>query len=348
MTEQAKQWQPLELIKVTAQYLAQKQITPARLDAEVLLAAILDCSRIELYAKSETVLTDTQVTAYREYVRRRVNHEPVSRILGKKEFMGMDFTVTPAVLSPRPETEILVETVLKILDPAPKKKKSEAVFTALDQKMREFIIKQTAAERGETIPAELAAMLDAKPVTAAAATPVNPDLPENPRILDFGTGSGCIAISLACLCPRAQITAVDIAPEALAVARQNAARLAAGRINFVVSDWFAALSPDAPFDIIVSNPPYIANQEGGLEPEVRNFDPATALFAGADGLDAYRKILASAGRFLRPGGWLVFETGQGQTPAVKAMILEKFPAATVEISADHAGIDRVIGAKTSR
>lgn len=336
------------MIKITAQYLAQKQISPARLDAEVLLAAILQCSRIELYAKSEQVLTPEQVNAYREFVRRRVNHEPVSRILGKKEFMGMDFTVTPAVLSPRPETEILVETTLKILDPAPKKKKSDAVFTALDQKMREFIVKQTAAERGETIPAEIAALLDVKPVTAAEAAPVNPDLPEKPRVLDLGTGSGCIAVSLARMCPRALVTAVDVSPEALAVAQENAEHLAAGRINFMVSDWFAALPADAVFDIIVSNPPYIENKEGNLEPEVRNFDPATALFAGADGLDAYRKILASAGRFLQPGGWLLFETGQGQTPAVKALILEKFPGASVEISADHAGIDRIVCAKTSR
>ena len=342
MAEPEKQWRPLELTRVTAQYLAQKKIPSARLDAEVLLAAILRCSRLQLFTRGDEPLAPEQVSAYREYVRRRVNREPVSRILGKKEFMGLEFAVTPAVLSPRPETEILVETALKVLDPAPKKKKSDAVFAALDLKMREFVTKQ-ATGGGATIPAELAAALEAAPVNPApAAVVVNPDLPERPRVLDLGTGSGCIAIAIARLCPRAEVTAVDVSPAALATARGNAAALQV-KIDFRESDWFAALAGET-FNLIVANPPYVAEGET-LEPEVRDHDPAAALYAGKDGLDAYRRIVADAGAFLAPRGYLLFEVGMNQAAAVSELIRTAFPGAALEVTPDGAGIDRVIRAR---
>lgn len=339
MPEPEKQWRPLELIRVTAQYLAQKKIPSARLDAEVLLAAVLHCSRLELFTHGDAPMDAEQVAAYRELVRRRVNREPVSRILGKKEFMGMEFAVTPAVLSPRPETEILVETALKVLDPAPKKKKSEMVFAALDLKMREFVTKQ-AAGNGATIPAELAAVLEAAPVAPAGeAVVVNPDLPRTPRVLDLGTGSGCIAASLKKLCPRAEVVAVDASPAALAVARANAAALGV-EVDFRESDWFSALAGQV-FNLIVANPPYIPTDEP-LEPEVRDHDPAAALYAGRDGLDAYRQIIATAAPFLAPRGYLIFEVGMGQAEAVSGLIRAAFPAARIEVTPDNAGIDRVI------
>lgn len=346
MPDPQKQWRPLELVKVTAQYLAQKKIEGARLDAEVLLAEVLHCSRLGVYAQPDTVLTPAQVDAYREFVRRRTNHEPVSRILGKKEFMGMEFTVTPAVLSPRPETEILVEQALKILDPSPKKKKSDVVFAALESKMREFVVQQTAADRGALLPAELLPLLDASPVAPAEAAPVDSATPAALRVLDLGTGSGCIAVSLAKSCPRARVFAVDSSSEALATARANAEKLGAA-VEFFQGDWFAALPAGERFDVIVSNPPYIVDGDPELEPEVRDYDPAGALFGGADGLDAYRKITARAGEFLAPGGCILFEVGQGQAPAVQAMLLKQFPDASVECAADYAGIERVVCARLS-
>ncbi|GHS94249.1 hypothetical protein FACS1894139_12620 [Planctomycetales bacterium] len=342
MSAEIKEWQPLTLIKVTAQFLASKDIVSPRLDAEVLLAAVLDCSRLDLYAqKSATALTAAQLTAYREFIRRRADREPVSRILGKKEFMNYEFAVGPAVLSPRPETEILVEQTLRLLSPAPKVKKSAAVFQALDLQVREFLVKQTDVERGGVLPQELLNSLDATEVKAIADAPPF----AAPRILDLGCGSGCVAIALAKKIPAAQITAVDISPAALALARQNAEHLGVGeQIKWALGDWFGALSAGEKFDVIAANPPYVARAEE-LPPEVKNYDPPLALFGGDDGLDAYRAIVARAGEFLAPDGCLLFEVGAGQAPAVSALIKQKFPAAALELTPDYAGIERVVTAK---
>ena len=132
--------------------------------------------------------------------------------------------------------------------------------------------------------------------------------------LDFGTGTGCIAIAIATKCPGARITALDISPDALALARQNAANLqVAERVAFVQGDGFAAVAGTPAFDLIVSNPPYIASAEiATLDPEVRDFDPRAALDGGSDGLDFYRRLAAEAGAFLKPGGKLMLEFGEGQ------------------------------------
>jgi len=137
--------------------------------------------------------------------------------------------------------------------------------------------------------------------------------------LDFGTGTGCIAIALAAKCPDAKITAADISPEALALAKENAARNnVAKRIEFLQSDGFAALSKGERFDLIISNPPYIPSAEiATLQPEVRDFDPRAALNGGADGLDFYRKLAAEAKPFLKPDGKIMLEFGDGQAEAVK-------------------------------
>ena len=137
--------------------------------------------------------------------------------------------------------------------------------------------------------------------------------------LDFGTGSGCIAIALAVKCAAAQVTALEVSPDALAVARENAARNGvAQRIEFLQGDGFAALPAEASFDLIISNPPYIPTAEiGSLEPEVRDFDPRGALDGGADGLDYYRLLAAQSGKFLQHGGKIMVEFGDGQGEAVK-------------------------------
>ena len=140
--------------------------------------------------------------------------------------------------------------------------------------------------------------------------------------LDFCTGSGCIAIALAAKCPHATIVATDISPDALAVARENAAHhQVAGRIAFAAGDGFAALTAGAQFDLIVSNPPYIPAAEiETLEPEVRDFDPRLALAGGADGLEFYRRIAGEANAFLKPGGKLMLEFGDGQAEDLKQIL----------------------------
>ena len=139
--------------------------------------------------------------------------------------------------------------------------------------------------------------------------------------LDFGTGSGCIAIALAAKCPAAQITALDISTEALALARQNAERNGvAGRIQFAAGDGFVAIPAETRFDLIISNPPYIPAAEiETLQPEVREFDPRAALAGGADGLDFYRRLAAEAAVFLRPGGKIMAEFGDGQAEEIKTI-----------------------------
>lgn len=164
--------------------------------------------------------------------------------------------------------------------------------------------------------------------------------------LDFGTGSGCLAIALAVKCPAAQVTAVDVSPEALAVARQNAARHQVdSRIQFLAGDGFAALPSDLRFDLMVANPPYIpAGEIAGLEPEVRDHDPRLALDGGADGLDFYRRLAREAGAWLKPGARLMLEFGDGQAPALEKLFAEQMWIVEA-VKADYSGRPRILTAR---
>ena len=164
-----------------------------------------------------------------------------------------------------------------------------------------------------------------------------------PAVLDFGTGSGCLAITLALKCSAARVTALDISPEALAVARQNCTRHGvAERVQFHEGDGFAALPPGAEFDLLVANPPYIPTAEiATLEPEVREHDPRLALDGGADGLDFYRRLAAEAGAYLRPGSLALCEFGDGQGPAVSAIFATQMWIVE-RVQADYSGRDRFV------
>src|ERR1019366_7487150 len=149
--------------------------------------------------------------------------------------------------------------------------------------------------------------------------------PQPSTALDFGTGSGCLAIALACKCPAAEVYAVDISPEALALARENAARHGvAERIRFLHGDGFAAAPEGAQFDLIISNPPYIPTGEiASLEPEVRDYDPHRALDGGADGLDYGRRLAAGCAPLLKPQGRVMMEFGDGQAEGLRAILQEQ-------------------------
>jgi release factor glutamine methyltransferase len=230
----------------------------ARRDAELLLLHATGLDRTALLTRPERTLNPRELTIYREFIARRARHEPVQYITGVQEFYGRRFSVTTAVLIPRPETEHLVEAALALL-PAPT------------------------------------------------------------RVLDVGTGSGILAVTVALELPTAQVTAVDISTAALAVAQQNAAALGvADRIRFVQSDLLAAL-PGESFDCIITNPPYVPAGEV-LEPQVAQYEPATALYAGADGLTIYRRLIPAAAAALIPGGHLLLEIGHGQREATRALL----------------------------
>jgi release factor glutamine methyltransferase len=232
-------------------------------DATLLLLHALSLSRAQLLANPNRTLTPAEQSAYEALIRRRLTYEPIQYITGEQEFYGVALRVTPAVLIPRPETELLVEAVLSAVDPT-------------------------------------------RPL----------------RILDIGTGSGAIAIALATHLPQAAITATDISPAALAVAAANAARHnLTARIRFVESDLLSAFTPTETFDAIVSNPPYVPTSDRAtLHPEVRDHEPAAALFAGPDGLDLYRRLIPQARAALVPNGLLALEIGHNQRDPIAALL----------------------------
>ena len=229
-----------------------------RADAEILLAHVMQRSRSYFVAWPDAQLTLDEAAAFEALLARRVAGEPVAYLLGSRGFYGLDLAVSPAVLIPRAETEVLVEAALERL-----------------------------------------------PNKAC-------------RVADLGTGSGAIALALASLRSDAQVVAVDMSPEALSVAQENARNLNLV-VDFRLGDWCGGLADDV-FDMIVSNPPYIrADDEHLAQGDVR-FEPRLALTSGADGLDAIRVIIACAPAHLKPGGWLLFEHGYDQAEAVAGLL----------------------------
>lgn len=252
----------------------------SRLEAQLLAAHGLSVSRSWLIAHDDQRLCPRRHADLEELLERRLGGEPMAYILGRRAFYDLELEITPAVLIPRPETELLVEAAL---------------------------------ER----------------------------TPPYSRLLDLGTGSGAIALVLACQRPQASVTAVDCSPEALAVARANAQRLGLSNVNFRLSDWYAALKGEV-FDLIVANPPYVAEDDPHLKRGDVRFEPAVALQAGPDGLAAIRRIVAGAPQHLAPGGWLLLEHGHDQAKACQALLAAVGFEAIFTL-ADLAGLPRVTG-----
>lgn len=252
-----------------------RQRIPAN-EARLLLGHLLDRNAAWLEAhRDDEVAIDSEYSAL---VSRRALGEPVAYLLGAREFFGRDFMVSPDVLIPRPETELLVD-----------------------------LAKQKVGAGGTA------------------------------RILDLGTGSGCLAITLALELPQARMTAVDVFPAALEVARGNAQRLGA-QVEFIESDWYAALSPQR-FDFIVANPPYVAMGDPHLGEGDLRFEPVGALTDHADGFSAICRIVAEAPQWLVPDGWLLFEHGYDQA-AYARQLLEDAGFYVIEQHRDLAGIIR--------
>ncbi|MCB1556165.1 MAG: peptide chain release factor N(5)-glutamine methyltransferase [Alphaproteobacteria bacterium] len=251
-------------------------------ESRILLCAAADLSATDMIAHGERLLSPTEAARFSAFLERRLAGEPVNRIVGQAIFYGLSFRVTPEVLDPRADTEILIDAVLNRFGDSP-------------------------------------------PAT----------------VLDLGTGTGCILISLLHAWPQAQGVGVDISPAALAVAKQNAAdNGVADRGRFVESDWGGAVTET--FDLVVSNPPYIPNHEmPTLDPAVRDHDPILALAGGEMGLNAYEAIFFQLSTFLKPGGRGFFEVGYQQAEAV-ARLAENHGATLQAIHPDLAGIPRVV------
>jgi len=271
------------------------------MNAELLIMFTLDCDRAYLYAHPERELTPNETQRYEEALARRATGVPAQYITGHQEFWGLDLIVSPAVLIPRPETEHVVEAVLELISSAGPKQSQEQ---------------------------------DQRPRTGVCA-------PHDLRIADVGTGSGAIALALARELPTAEIHATDISPEALEVARANAARSElTSRIEFHLADLLGAL-PAASFDIVVSNPPYVGDsEEESVQLEVRKFEPHHAVFAGPTGVEVIEQLIPQAREALRPGGWLVFEISGTIADRVRSL-LSGWDWDEVAIRNDLQGIARV-------
>jgi len=250
-------------LAAAARELARAGVPGARREAGSLLSHVTGRDRAFLLTHDDERLAPERLAAFRRAVGRRAAGEPLQYIRGSQEFYGLDFEVTPDVLIPRPETELLVETALRLLGGEP-----------------------------------------------------------SPSFCDVGTGSGCVAVALLRGLGGARGVALDVSPAALEVARRNAARHGvAGRLELLVSDCFEAMAcrPDR-FDLVASNPPYVAEDElPGLQREVRDHEPRLALTPGGDGLAVIRRLVAESPARLRPGGHLLIEIGYGQHERVAAL-----------------------------
>jgi release factor glutamine methyltransferase len=260
----------------------------AALDAEVLARQVLGWDRARFLTGSKETATSVFLLRYEPLVARRERREPVSYILGTREFWGLDFEVGPDVLIPRPETEFIIEETLAI-----------------------------AGKDG------------------------------HPLIVDVGTGSGCIAISLAREIAGARIIATDLSRHALGVAKRNAERHGVGeRITFLETSFLDGIEEQV--DIIVSNPPYVPSvSQPGLTPEVRDYEPAVALFGGEDGLEGLRSVLEGAKAKLAPGGSLVMEFGCGQDDGVAQLVSHARGLEVVKIRHDLQNIPRTVVCRRS-
>ncbi|MHC4294048.1 MAG: peptide chain release factor N(5)-glutamine methyltransferase [Planctomycetota bacterium] len=282
-------WTILRLLNWTQEHFSRCEVDSPRLASEILLGYSLGCQRIELYTRFDHCPTADQLSAYRQLVKRAALGEPVAYLIGEKEFYSLQFKVTPDVLIPRPETELLV---------------SAAVEHLLG-------------------------------------------LGRPGKLWDVCTGSGCVAVAIASQVPDVTVLASDISAKAISIARENVdAHQLAGRVQCRTADLLNLLKlPGEPnqFDVITANPPYV--REGDeVAPSVR-YEPPTALYAGKDGLDFIRPIIAGCPPFLTGGGILAIEFGYDQSDAVRDLIIAGGSFESPRILCDYQGIERAAVAK---
>lgn len=286
-------WTVLNTIAWSREYLQGKGVSEPRLSSELLLGAVLDLDRLKLFLQFDRPLNPAELAAFKALLLRRARHEPMAYILGRKEFWSLSFEVNPAVLIPRPETELLVEEALALIQADPRLKK----------------------------------------------------------IIELGTGSGAIILSLAKTLLTTPVkpellAATERSWEALKTAEANARRLGVRpAVSFLQGDWLVPFAPQKKIHLLLSNPPYLSREEiRGLDPGIKNYEPLPALDGGPDGLTAIRELLGQARDALQSGGWLLLEIGATQGPPVLDLARRSgfYPAM---ICSDYAGKDRVLKAR---
>jgi len=279
----------LEVIQKSTEFLDRKKVESPRLQVELMLSHLLKLPRVQLYMNFETPVDTAHLDVVRDWVRRRALREPLQRILRTTSFCGFEMNLSPDVLIPRPETELVCEKAWEVMKEKGGSERSLAV-------------------------------------------------------LDIGTGSGCLAISVQKKFPLAKVTAVDISAAALKTAELNARALSV-QVHFQESDLFEKIDPDSRFDLILSNPPYIPSGEiESLEPEVKDWEPRRALDGGPDGLEFYRQLAFKALPFLTDEGRMILELGFDQAEAVSTLLMDHHWTID-EVRKDYSGIPRILTAR---
>jgi release factor glutamine methyltransferase len=283
---QDQTWTVGRLLNWTSDYFKSKDMDEPLLSAQLLLAKVLNCSKVDLYLRFEQEVLPPQREEYRGLVKRAAEAEPIAYLIGHKEFFSLDFLVGPGVLIPRPETELLVQWVIRKVRSQPR---------------------------------------------------------DMTQILDLGTGSGCIAVALAKFLPgKKHILAVDKSPLAVPIAQKNAERNnVSNDLTLKIGDLFQGTEKSPPFDFIVSNPPYVTEEDYTRLPKhIKAYEPAEALLAGPDGLAVIEKIVPLAREFLKSEGYLAMEIGYNQRDAVKKLLeIQGYDEITFEL--DAADIPRI-------
>ncbi|MDO8886088.1 peptide chain release factor N(5)-glutamine methyltransferase [Candidatus Oleimmundimicrobium sp.] len=281
-----------EILKLATSFLKKNGIQNPRLDSELLLGAVLNISRVEIYTDFFRPLSPQEIQTYRELISIRAKGKPVAYILEKKPFRHLVLKVNQDVLIPRPETELVVDKVLEIA-----KKRKESEF----------------------------------------------------KMVDLGTGSGAIALSIVYEMSNVFMFALDFSEKALNVARENAKLYGLNdKVKFICCDLFKDLDNGLKnkIDVIVSNPPYIPSGKiNELQREIRDFEPLLALDGGPDGLKEYRRIIAEAPDYLKEDGYLILEIGENQADSVECLLNDSGKYDEVDISKDYAGIERIVAAR---
>ena len=309
-------WTVLRLLTWTTDFLKSRGADSPRLDAEVLLAHARGCDRIMLYTAFDQVVDEGVRARFRELVKRRAEGMPVAYLVGKREFYSLPLRVTPDVLIPRPETElVVVETLAAIGEGGPKSKVQGPTSKSADSDLGH-------------------GTLDLGPLLVA----------------DVGTGSGPIAIAVARHAPQCRIVAIDISPAALAVARENAAACSvAERIEFIESNLLAALPAQPRFAVIASNPPYVSESEfAALPPSIKDHEPRQALVAGPQGTEVIERLIPQAAERLLPGGWLIVELSPMIAERVVQLLAADGRYEPASLVKDLAGHARIVKARRSQ
>ena len=309
-------WTIQKLLNWITKYLTERSIDSPRLSAELLLSGVLELKRIELYTQFDKPVTKQQLDKLHDLVRRAGQNEPVAYLIGKTEFYSLEFNITADCMIPRPETEMLVQRAIEFL-------RTRAVRNSTSGKTMQRVQISNGVRPGTQL------------------------------VCDLCTGSGCIAVAIAKNFPDARIIATDICDAALNVAAENVEKhQLKDRIKLLHGDLFDPIMPQLDvdkFDLIVCNPPYVSAAEyEKLDKNVKDYEPKIALFAGADGLDIYRRICEKAEQFLKSDGGLMLEIGFAQGQAVRELLEQTGAFAEITIEKDLHNNDRIaIARRTS-